>query len=132
MARYNGRHGLVYLAGTGAAAAVAVARLNAWTLDMSRNFSDATAFNDLNQQFTGGIPNLQGTLSGVWDDTDDALYDSMMNVSGGKAMYLYPSSLVLTKYWYGRAEVDFSPSVGVADTITFSANFAATNDWGQY
>jgi hypothetical protein len=130
MARYNGRRGLVYLATTGAAAATAVARLNAWTLDMSRNFSDATAFEDLNQQYTGGKPNFQGTLSGIWDDTDDHMYDAMMG-DGLKMMYLYPSALVLTKYFYNYVEVDFSMEVGVADTIGFSANFAAAGDHGQ-
>lgn len=130
MARYNGRRGLVYLATTSAAAGTAVGRLNAWTLDMSRNFSDATGFEDANQQYTGGKPNFQGTFSGIWDDTDDHMYDAMV-ADGPKNMYLYPSALVLTKYFYAPVEVDFSMDVSVADTITFSANFAAAGDHGQ-
>ena len=130
MARYNGRRGLVYLGIATGTAASAVLRLNNWALDMSRNFSDATAFEDTNQQYTGGKPNFQGTLSGVWDDTDDTMYDAMM-ADGPKNMYLYPSALVLTKYWYCPVEVDFSTSVAVGDTIPIEGNFAAAGNHGQ-
>lgn len=130
MARYNGRKGLVYMSASSSGDATSVARLSQWTLDMGRNFSDATAFGDANQQYTAGIPNCQGTLSGIWDDTDDAMYNAG-RVDDYVKMYLYPSSLVLTKYWYGPANVDMSMDVSANETIRFTANFAAAGDWGQ-
>lgn len=130
MARYNGRSGLVYMSASSSGAATSVGRLSQWTLDMGRNFSDATAFNDANQQYTAGLKNMQGTLAGIWDDTDDAMYDAM-GVDDYVKIYLYPSSDVLTKYWYGPANVDMSLDVSVNETIKFTANFAAAGDWGQ-
>jgi len=132
MARYNGRHGLVYLGASGGAAAASVAQLNNWTLDMGQAFSDATSFGDANQQYTAGIPNCQGTFSGVWDDTNDTMYDAS-RATGALNMYLYPSSLVLTKYFYGTAFVAVSSmNVAQSETVSIEGAFAAASDWGQY
>lgn len=131
MARYNGRHGLLYLGSSGGAAAVSVAQLNTWTLDMGRPFSDATSFGDANQQYTAGIPNFQGSFSGVWDDTNDTVYDAMMQ-TGALNMYLYPSSLVPTKYFYSTVHISLSNmTVNNSETISFEGEFAAAGDSGQ-
>ena len=130
MARYNGRHGQVYLSASGSAAATSMAQLSSWSLDMAKPMADATALGDANQQYSAGIPNLQGAFAGVWDDTNDVMYDAAMQTEALR-MYLYPSSLAPTKYWYGLAHVDFSPNVVINETITFSSNFAAAGDWGQ-
>ena len=130
MAHYHGRRGLVYMAAAGAPAA-SVAHLNHWTLDQPVDFAEITAFGDRNKQYVGGIPDCKGTFEGSWDDTDDTLYD-LMNGTGGVVMYLYPSSLVLTKYWYGNAWTDFSIDVSAADAVKVSANWAAKDDWYQY
>ena len=131
MARYNGRHGLVYLGASGGAAAASVAQLNTWTLDMGRPFSDATSFGDNNQQYTAGIPNFQGSFAGVWDDTNDTVYDAMMQ-GGALNMYLYPSSLVLTKYWYSTVHISLgNMNVSNSETITFEGEFAAASNSGQ-
>jgi hypothetical protein len=122
----------VYLGATAGGAASSVARLNEWTLDMATPFADATAFGDANQQYSAGIPNCQGTFKGLWDDTDDAMYDAS-RVTGALNMYLYPSSLVLTKYFYGTAHVSFEGTgAAINDTVAVSAAFAAASDWGQY
>lgn len=130
MAHYHGRRGLVYMAAVGGAAA-SVSHLDSWTLDMPVDFAEITAFGDANKQYVGGIPDLKGSFSGSWDDTDDALFDLMVSPDGA-VIYLYPSSLVLTKYWYGNAWTDFSIDVSAADAVKVSANFAAKDDWGQY
>jgi len=131
MAHQHGRRGVVYMADFGGAGAVNVAHLNSWTLDMPVDFAEISAFGDKNDQYVGGIPDCKGTLEGSWDDTSDAIYDLMESVDG-VVMYLYPTSLVATKYWYGNAWVDFSIDVSAADAVKFSANFAAKDDWGQY
>lgn len=130
MAHYHGRRGLLYASATGAAAA-SVAHLNHYTLDSPVDFAEITAFGDRNKQYVGGIPDLKGTIEGSWDDTDDTLYD-LMQSDDGVVMYLYPSSLVLTKYWYGHAWTDFSMDVSAADAVKVSGNFAALDDWYQY
>lgn len=130
MARYHGNAGAVYLSATAATLAVPLAGAAAWSLDMSTDRIDVTAFNDSNKQFVAGLENIGGTLSGFWDDTIDTLYDSMQSTSGVN-MYLYPSTTVETEYWYGPAWVDMSLDTGVSDAVKFSGTFVANGAWGH-
>jgi hypothetical protein len=130
MARYHGRRGLVYMSASGSTVAVAVANLTKWSLDMATDLADVTAFGDPNKRYVQGIPDCKGSLEGWWDDTSDALYDSAGS-NDGVIMYLYPSSLVLTKYFYGPAWSNFSIDVGVGDAVSIKGDFAANGAWGQ-
>jgi len=131
MARYPARHGAVYIAADGTGVAAALAGAAAWTLDMSTDKVDVTAFNDANKRFVQGLENISGTFSGFWDDTLDTLYDATQSTDGTK-LYLYPSVDVPTKYWYGPAWVDMSVDASVSDAVKFSGSFSANGDWGQY
>ena len=130
MALYHGKKGLVYISATESAAAVAVLKLTEWSLDMPTDKVDVTSFGDANKRYVQGVKDISGSLSGIWDDTDDALYDACGS-DGGNLMYLYPSSLVVTKYWYGPAWIDFSVSSGVADAVKIAGTFVANGAWGQ-
>jgi hypothetical protein len=101
-----------------------------WSLDMKADRADATAMGDGNKRTVQGLPDISGSLSAIWDDEDDNLYDGSQSDDGVK-IYLYPSSLNLTKYWYGPAWVDFSITVGVGDAVKLSGSFGANGDWGQ-
>jgi hypothetical protein len=46
-------------------------------------------------------------------------------------MYIYPSSLMPTVYWYGPAWLDASIAVGVAAADTVTGNFVANGAWGR-
>ena len=131
MARYSGKGGLVYMSTTGAAVATALLRMREWTLNMPTDKQETTAFSDSNKTYVLGYEDVSGALSGFWDDTDDGLYDGSISASG-VLMYLYPTSSVLTKYWYGPAWVDFSISVSVDAPVSISGDFVANGNWGQY
>ena len=118
------------MSGTLAGAAIAMTGAATWTLDQSASKDDATAFGDLNLCVTQGKPNMAGELSVIWDNVIDALYDNSRS-SGGVKMYLYPSSLDPTKFFYGPAFVDFKVECA-GGTIKSSGSFAASDDWGQY
>jgi len=131
MARYHGRRGRVYISTSGTGAASSMCTLSEWSLNMGTDKAEVTAFCDENKRYVAGFPDVSGSLSGFWDDTVDTLYDAMQS-SDGCIMYLYPSALVLTKYWYGPAWVDFSIDVGVGDAVKISGDWSANGDWGQY
>ena len=131
MARYPGTHAAVYIAADGTGAAAALGGMATWTLDMSAPEIDCTACNDANQRFVQGLEKIGGTISGFWDDTDDALYDATQSTDGTK-LYLYPSIDVPTKYWYGPAWINMSVDTGVSDAAKWSATFSANGNWGQY
>lgn len=130
MARYHGKNGVIYIGATAAGAAVSLTAAATWTLDMPTDRVEVTAFGDTNKQYVAGLRDVSGSIEGVWDDTSDQLYDAMA-VGEAVRMYLYPSSSVTTKYWYGTAFVDFSIAVGVSDAVTISGTFQGASNWGQ-
>jgi hypothetical protein len=130
MARYHGRTGIVYGSTTAAGVASQIASLSAWTLDMSTDKTDATAFGDLNKVQFIGLKNLQGTLSGFWDNAEDKLFAGADSQDGVK-LYLYPASTAPTVYWYGPAWLDASINVSNTGMVTLSANFVASGSWGR-
>jgi len=130
MAKYHGKKGLVYMSPDGTGVAVLLGELTEWSLNMTVDREDVTAFGDTNKEYVQGIPDRTGTLAGWWDDTDDALYDGMASEDGVK-LYLYPSEDVLTKYFYGPALVDMSINVPVGGAVNVSGTFAANGPWGQ-
>ena len=130
MARYSGKGGVVYLGTAGGAVPSTVATLSAWTIDMSTDKQDVTGFGDTNKIYMTSLPDMVGTLSGFWDDTDDNLYDASRS-TGPVSMYLYPTGLATAKVWSGTAWIDMSIECPVSGPITMSANWAAASAWAQ-
>ena len=94
MAKYHGKNGVVYM---GVATAIPVLMQTEWTFNTAAATDDVTAFEDSNMHYVQGIPDGVVSLSGIWDDTDDALWDLSVG-TGAAFVYLYPSSLVTTKH----------------------------------
>lgn len=129
MAVYAGRKGVVYLSTTGSGAATNVIKLNAWTVNKTTDKIEVTAFGDANKTYVQGLPDLQGTFSGFWDDTESKPFTAAASSDGCK-LYLYPSSDITTKYFYGPAWLDVSMDTGVSAAVTITGNFAANGSWG--
>jgi hypothetical protein len=120
----------VYLSTTGSAAATTTTSLSGWTLDLSTDKVEVTAFGDLNKTYVQGLKDIKGTLTGFLDDTGLALFTGADSTDGVK-MYLYPSSASPTVYWYGPAWLDASIAVPVGGANTLSGNFVALGAWGR-
>ena len=129
MAVYAGRKGVVYLSTTGSGAAVNVIKLNAWTINKTTDKIEVTAFGDANKTYVQGLPDVQGTISGSWDDTETKPFTAAASADGCK-LYLYPSSDKTTSYHYGPAWLDMSMEVSVSGAVTISGAFAANGSWG--
>ena len=133
MARRHGSKGSVEM---DAAAAeppvpVVVAALNSWSLDMTRDRADATCFGDVNKVAVQGLPNVEGEIGGIWDETaSPALFDVAM---GDVAAYLklVPSTLAPTYFFSGLAYLDASIEVAHDGAITVSGSFAAAGPWAM-
>ncbi len=129
MARYHGRQGHLYIQGSGADAIPALALTN-WSLDLSRDRVDVTCFGDSNITEVQGLPKYSGKFAGVWDDTDDTMFQAQEATSGRK-LYLYPSRDAASKYFYGLAWVDASISTDVKDAVKNEGTFSAAGSWGR-
>jgi hypothetical protein len=76
-----------------------------------------------------GLRNIQGTLSGFWNDAESKLFTGSTSTDGVK-VYLYPSSASLGKYCYGPAWISVTMETGVADAVQVNASFSANGAWG--
>jgi hypothetical protein len=130
MARYHGGKAHLYLSATGTGTAVASIALSKWSLSKDTDKVDVTAFGDTNKQYVQGLPDVKGSISGWFDDTNDALFDASESTDGVK-LYLYPSTLAPTVYHYGPAWLDASIDVPVSGAISISGNFMANGSWGR-
>jgi hypothetical protein len=128
MARYHGKSGVVYVSTTGTGTASNAASLSTWTLDLDTDLVETTSFGDTNKTYVQGLRNIQGTISGFWDDTEAKLFTASTSADGCK-IYLYPSSSAVSKYAYGPAWLSVSLDTGVGDAVTVSANFSANGSW---
>ena len=126
--RIHGSKGSVMVDPTGGALAVAVASLNEWTLDMSRDTVDVTAFQDENKVYVLGLKDIQGTIGGWYDSSDLALFE----VSEGDVaalLKLVPTTLEPTFFWSGLAYLDASINVSATGAVSVSSKFVAAGPW---
>jgi hypothetical protein len=130
MARYHGRNAVMYISTTGAGTAVPTVSLSTWSLDLSTDKVEVTAFGDANKTYVQGLKDIKGSVSGFLDDTGLSFFTSADSTDGIK-MYLYPSSAAPTIYWYGPAWLDASIDLGVGAAAALSGNFVANGSWGR-
>lgn len=129
MSVHSGRTGVVYLAiESSTGVATLCISLNAWTIDRKTDKYEVTSFSDTNKTYVQGLADVQGTLSGFWNDAETKPFGGSSSTNGVK-LYLYPDSTAPTKYAYGIAWMDVSIETPVSGPVTISANFAAANSW---
>src|SRR4026208_2574156 len=117
MAVYPGRKGVIYLSTTGTGNATNVIKLNAWTLNKATDKIEVTAFGDANKTYVQGLPDIQGTFSGFWDDTASTPVAAAAPADGCK-LYLYPSADAPSKFHSGPAWLDVSIDTSVSGAVS--------------
>lgn len=130
MARYHGKKQVVYISTTGAGTAISLPGLTRWSLDKATDKEEVSAGGDANKVYVQGLPDLKGTISAWFEDTNDMLFDASESADGIK-LYLYPSSDAPTIYHYGPAWLDASIDVPATGAISLSGSFVANGAWGR-
>lgn len=129
MSAHAGRTGVVYIAiESSTGVATNTIKLNAWTIDRSTDKFEITSFGDTNKTYVQGLPDVKGTISGFWDDSETKPFGGAASTNGVK-LYLYPDSTVPTKYAYGTAWLDASINTPVGGAVTINGSFAAAASW---
>lgn len=129
MARRHGSKGSVEMDPTGGATAVPVASLNSWSLDMSRDRADATCFGDTNKVSVQGLPNYEGDIGGIWDETQSPVLFEVALGDVAALLKLIPSTLAPTFLFTGLAYLDAGIEVNHDGAITVSGSFVAAGPW---
>lgn len=124
MSRIHGRNGVIYLNLTSGGTPEPVAYLNAWSIKFTTDTDEVTAFGDPNKTYVSGLPDCQGDFSGFFDDATVQTYTAAVDGIARK-MYLYPSTLKTTQYFFGNAIVDFNVDAKVSGAVTMSASWKA-------
>jgi hypothetical protein len=127
VARIHGRNGIIYVNLASGGTPEPVAYLNSWSIKMATDTSEVTAFGDLNKTYIAGLPDCSGDFGGYYDDASVQTYTAASDGIARK-MYLYPSTLKTTQYFFGSAIVDFSADAKVDGPVTITASWKAAGN----
>jgi hypothetical protein len=132
MARSHGRNAQVYLGVTNGAAASPVTFQASWTLSMTVDKQDVTAFGDSNKIYVAGLPDASGDFSGFWDDQTGQTY--LAAVDGlPRNMYLYPNiSTDPNVYFFGAVLPDFEMDGAVGGPVNTKTTWNASSKIQRY
>ena len=84
--KLHGKNGAIYLGGP-KGTGVKVATKTEWTLNLNRDYVDATVFGDTNKTYLVGLKDIQGTYAGLLDTSGDLLVSA--TDSDAIDIYLY-------------------------------------------
>ena len=125
---YHAKDAVVYIAEDGAAEASELLGASEWTLDMSTDTVEVTAFGDTNKTYVQGLPDISGAISGFVKEDEDKWFKAQRSTQPVR-VYLYWSRLMPGKYAYGTAWISISLSNTVTTANEIAANYIAGGPW---
>jgi len=115
--------------GIGGAAAVAVASINKWDLDISRDQVKVTCFGDSNQIYVEGLPDIKGSYGGFYDPADGLVIFDVILGTVKPYLALLPSSLTQLVFFGGKANLSGKISVDANGAVAIGGSITAAGDW---
>lgn len=128
--KLHGKNGAIYFdAPKGGGSAKKVAVKTEWTLNLNRDYVDATVFGDTNKTYLTGLKDIQGTFNGLLDVSGDLIVNA--TDSDTVQVYLYGDDrngfeILIAN---GPALIDASITASNTDAIRVSGNFRASGAW---
>ena len=126
--KLHGKNGAIYFNGA-KGSGTKVATKTEWTLNLNRDYVDATVFGDTNKTYLVGLKDIQGTFNGILDVSGDLLVNA--SDSDAVSVYLYGddrSSFELLLA-HGPSLIDASITASNTDAIRVTGNFRAAGAW---
>ena len=129
--RLHGKNGRIQMDPLGGSALVTLGDLDGWSLDMSTDRVDVTAFGDTNKRRVAGLPDFTGDLSGFWNAVASSSPKFFAAVLAGVpvTLRLIPNTLDPTTYFQGLANVDGGVNVSAKGAITTKGKWDAAGNW---
>lgn len=100
---------------------------NTWSIKAATDTDEVTAFGDANKTYVSGLPDMQGDVNFFYDDAVPQTYQAAVDGIARK-MYLYPSRLDNTKYFYGYVLLDFNADGDVGGATKGSTSWKASGN----
>jgi hypothetical protein len=113
----------------GGSALVVVASLNKWDLDLSKDQVKVTCFNDPNQVYVEGLPDIKGSYAGFYDPVDGLVIFDVIFGTVKPTLSLVPSSLTPLVAFGGRANLGGKISVDANGAISIGGSITANGPW---
>lgn len=125
--KLHGKNGAIYIngpKGTG----TKVSNKTEWTLNLNRDYVDATVFGDTNKTYLVGLKDISGTYAGLMDVAGDLLINA--TASDTVQIYLYAddgvSPVLLAN---GPGLIDGAIQASNTDAVKVTGNFRASGAW---
>jgi hypothetical protein len=129
--RLHGKNGAIKMdpTGVGGVTAVLVASLNKWDLDLATDKVKVTCFQDTNQVYVAGLPDVKGTYAGMYDPADGLVIFDVISGSVAPYLEMIPDFATPTVMFSGRGLLDGKISVDSNGAITIGGAFVANGPW---
>jgi len=126
--KLHGKNGAIYLGGI-KGTGVKVTSKTEWTLNLGRDYVDATVFGDVNKTYLVGLRDIQGTFAGLLDVSGDFVVNS--TVSDTVDIYLYADDRAGLEVLlaHGPGLIDAAITASNTDAIKATGNFRAAGAW---
>jgi len=126
--KLHGKNGAIYIDGL-KGFGTKVATKAEWTLNLNRDYVDATVFGETNKTYLVGLKDISGTYAGLLDVSGDLLVNATS--SDTVNIYLYVDdrggSEILVAH--GPGLFDAAISASNTDAVRISGNFRAAGSW---
>lgn len=126
--KLHGKNGAIYLDGA-KGTGTKVATKTEWTLNLNRDYVDATVFGDTNKTYLVGLKDISGTYAGILDTSGDLL----LNASDEDIVqvYLYADDRASFEVLVasGPGLFDASVTASNTDAVRITGNFRAAGNW---
>lgn len=129
--RLHGKNGRIQMDAAGGSSLVTLGDLNAWTLDMSTDRVEVTAFGDTNKRRVSGLPDFSGGLGGWWNAvaSSSPAYFAAVLAGTPVTLRLIPNTNDATVYFQGLANVDGGVNVSATGAISTAGKWDAAGNW---
>lgn len=128
MAKLHGKDGAIYLGGAKGSGGTKVTEKTEWSVQMNRDYVDATVFGDTNKTYLAGLRNFQGSYAGLLNTAGDDMLDA--TALDAQLIYLYAddgTTPVLVAH--GSGFIDGNVSVSNTDAVRITGEFRAQGNW---
>jgi hypothetical protein len=125
--KLHGKNGAIYVNGP-KGSGTKVSAKNEWTLNLNRDYVDATVFGETNKTYLVGLKDVSGTFAGLLDVSGDLLLNATN--SDTVQIYLYAddgaSPLLIAS---GPGLFDSAINASNTDAVRITGNFRAAGSW---
>ena len=127
MAKKHGKNGAIYLGG-GIGTGTLVAEKTEWSVQLNRDYVDATVFGDTNKTYLAGLRNFQGNYAGLLNTAGDDMLDA--SSQDEQLIYLYAdASGTPVLVAHGSGFIDANVSCSNTDAVRITGEFRAQGAW---